>query len=323
MKYHHLSHEERDHLAVLRSQGKTLREIARILGRSIGTLSRELSRNRHKPRWGPPIYYPHTAHRLAQQRLRLSHWSPRLKNTALRQEIWKLLEKRWSPELIAGRLESVRPDLPRVCKETIYQWIYGDRRDLIPYLAQAHKKRRPRRFGHHKRISIAGRISIQQRPLTIAQRTEAGHWETDLVVGSGAGALQVLVERYSRFSRLRRIALKSAGASRAALTFLLQDLPPALRRSITYDNGPENAEHQVLNEDLDLQSYFCEPYHSWEKGTVENTNGLIRRFIPKGTCLETLPESAIVQLEDWLNDRPRKILQFKTPREVFQALCCT
>ncbi len=323
MKYHHLSHEERDRLAVLRSEGKTLRQIAEVLGRSIGTLSRELGRNKHKPPWGAKVYYPYTAHRMAQQRLCLSHRSPRLKSHALRQEVWKFLEKRWSPELIAGRLRCVRPDLPTIGKEAIYQWIYKDRRDLICYLAQAHKKRRPRRFGRHKRLVIPGRISIQQRPIVVQSRTEAGHWETDLLMGSGSAALQVLVERCSRFSRLRKIALKSAGASRAALTWLLQGIPPAVRRSITYDNGLENVEHQTLNDDFDLQSYFCEPYHSWEKGTVENTNGLIRRFIPKSTPLETLSESSLVQLENWLNDRPRKILQFKTPREVFEALCCT
>jgi transposase, IS30 family len=322
MNYKHLSHEERDRLAVLRSQGKTLREIAKILGRSIGTLSRELRRNLHKPRWGARVYYPHAAHKLAGQRLSLSHRSPRLKSLALRQEVWKLLEKRWSPELIAGRLRSVRPDLPSIGKEAIYQWIYQDRRDLIPYLARAHRQRRPRRFGRRKRIAIPGRISIHQRPLAIENRTEAGHWETDLIVGSGAMALQVLVERQSRFSRLRQIPLKSAGASRAALTRLMEQIPPLLRRSITYDNGPENVEHRVLNDDFDLQSYFCEPYHSWEKGTVENTNGLIRRFVPKGTPLNVYTSEQIQSLEDWLNDRPRKILQYQTPREVFKA-CCT
>ena len=145
----------------------------------------------------------------------------------------------------------------------------------------------------------------------------------DLVVGPGEAGLQVLVERQTRYSRLRKIPRKTAGDSRAALTRLMESLPPALRRSVTYDNGPENAEHRVLNEDLGLCSYFCEPYHSWEKGTVENTNGLIRRFIPKGTPLASLPDGWIVQIEDWLNDRPRKVLNFRTPREVFKAVCCT
>ena len=103
----------------------------------------------------------------------------------------------------------------------------------------------------------------------------------------------------------------------------LEKIPELLRRSITYDNGSENFEHQVLNEDFDICSYFCDPYHSWEKGTVENTNGLIRRFIPRGLRMEELPEELIKTVENWLNDRPRKVLQFKTPREAFEALCCT
>src|SRR5437588_12397002 len=123
MRYHHLTHEERDRLAVLRSQGKTLCEISDVVHRSTATLSRELRRNQ-----GAYGYYPQSAHRLAQRRLRLSHWSPRLKSPALRQEVWHLLEKRWSPELIAGRLRRVRSDLPAVSPEAIYQWIYAERR---------------------------------------------------------------------------------------------------------------------------------------------------------------------------------------------------
>ena len=160
-----------------------------------------------------------------------------------------------------------------------------------------------------------GRVSIQNRPPEINERSEAGHWETDLVVGRGKSALQVLVERKSRMVKLQKIHRKTALASRLALSSLLQNVPAPLRRSITYDNGPENQEHDLLNERMQMLSYFCEPYHSWEKGTVENTNGLILRFFPKRTNFDTIAESEIQQVESWLNQRPRKCLNYKTPAE--------
>jgi IS30 family transposase len=323
MSYHHLNENERDRLAVLRSQGRTLREIAQELGRSFSTLSRELKRNRHKPTWGARVYYPHTAHQKALKRLHQSHRRPRLKCAALHQEVVRLLEGRWSPELIAGRLKRTRPELPGISHEAIYQWIYRRRPDLVVYLARSHPKRRSRWKALKHRVRIPRRISVRERPDAVQARREPGHWETDLILGPGSSALQVLVERQSRYTRLSVLPQRTAAASRAALTRLLASIPAALRRSITYDNGGENSEHLILNEDFDLRSYFCEPYHSWEKGTVENTNGLIRRFIPKQTPLDNLSLTAIVQLENWLNDRPRKILNYQTPREAFHALCCT
>lgn len=314
MKYHHLSQEERDHLAVWLGQGLSLRTIAAKLGRSHSSLSREIERNGRVR-----AYYPHRAQKLSQQRLCLSHRSPRLKCAALREAVWQLLEQRWSPELIAGHLPLLKPELPHITHEAIYQWIYHERRDLIKLLVRSHAKRGQRKSYRKRRIHIPRRISVHQRPKAASQRLEPGHWETDLILGQGTAALQVIVERMSRYSLLRKIPFKSAGHSRAAVTAMLSSLPKVLRRSITYDNGPENAEHLVLNDDLDLCSYFCEPYHSWEKGTVENTNGLIRRFIPKRAPLESFSEASIVKLQNWLNDRPRKILGFKTPRAVFQA----
>lgn len=319
MRYHHLNQEERDRIAVLRSQGKTLRELAQVLGRSAGTLSRELSRNWSQSDGG---YYPHTAQRKATQRLELSHRSPRLKSAALRLAVEAGLRKGWSPELIRGRLKRTRPDLPSISVEAIYQWIYRERRTLVRYLACAHWRRH--RYRYKRGPRIVGRISVRERPPEVQERREPGHWETDFLEGSrGSAVVQVMVERQTRYSRLRRVPNKTAGASRAALTMMLDTIPPALRRSMTYDNGHENAEHQTLNEDFGLRSYFCEPYHSWEKGTVENTNGLIRRHFPKRTRFEELREEQIRSVENWLNDRPRKILQFQTPREAFEALCCT
>lgn len=320
MNYYQLSQDERDRIAELRQAGRTLREIGKELSRSIGTLSRELRRNAKKPAWGPRKYYAAYAQHKAKNRQSKSHERPRLKSAALHQAIVELLERRWSPELIAGRLKRDHPELPTISAESIYQWIYGHRRDLIPKLARAHSKRWPRRSRYKHRMRIPGRVSVQERSEAANCREEAGHWETDLVVGTGPEVLQVLVERKTRYSRLRKVPRKTSGASRAALTVLMDSIPASLRRSITYDNGSENAEHQTLNDDFELRSYFCAPFHSWEKGTVENTNGLIRRFIPKRSNLECFTAEQIQDIEDWLNTRPRKVLQFQTPGEAFQAL---
>lgn len=319
MTYNHMSHKERDKLAVLHNRGLSLRDIARVLGRSIGTLSRELHRNR-----GRRPYYPQHAQEQADKRLRTGHKRMRLKSRLLRYEVEQMLVKGWSPELIAGRITQHRKDLPSISPEAIYQWIYAERPDLIGQLVRSHPKRWPKRYSRwRRRPLIPRRVPLSQRSVAANSRQESGHWETDLVVGPGPVALQVLVERQTRYSRLRRIPDKTAPASRAALTGLLATVPAPLRLSITYDNGSENVEHTVLNEDFEMRSYFCEPYHSWEKGTVENTNGLIRRFIPKRSPLGVLPTERYQQIEDWLNDRPRKCLKFKTPREAFNALCCT
>ncbi len=320
MVYTHLSQEERDRLAVLRSQGETLEAIGRVLGRHPGTLSRELQRNRTGQQRG---YYPHAAHKKAQERRRLAYPEERLKSAALRQAVEERLSQRWSPQLIAGYLKRHRPDLPTITHEAIYQWIYAQRRDLIRWLARAHPQRRyPRRCRLKNRVRIPGRQCVSERPELASRREQAGHWETDQIVGAGAMALQVTVERQSRKADLRKVATKSAACSRAALTGFFQQVPPVLRRSITYDNGAENTEHQVLNEDFGMTSYFCEPYHSWEKGTVENTNGLIRWFFPKGTRWEEIPDDAIAEVEAWLNNRPRKVLGYQSPNEVYQAISC-
>jgi IS30 family transposase len=319
MTYTHMTEKERDHLAVYRSRGLSLRTIAARLSRSIGTLSRELKRNR-----GHTGYFAQHAQSQSQTRLRTRHKRMRLKSHVLRHEVEQMLVKGWSPELIAGRIRTHRKDLDSIGYEAIYQWIYSERPDLIGSLVRSHPKRWLRRYRPYRRYAgIPGRVSILERPEAANTRSEAGHWETDLIVGPGLPALQVLVERQSRYSKLRGIPNKTAPASRAALTGLLTTVPEHLRRSITYDNGSENFEHTVLNDDFAMTSYFCQPYHSWEKGTVENTNGLIRRFVPKRTRIDSIAPERFQQIEDWLNDRPRKCLKFQTSREAFNAACCT
>ena len=311
--YEHLSLHERERVAVWRGQGMSLRDMASRLGRSASTLSRELNRNRSFH----GAYWPQKAQERADQRLCNGHKHPRLKTRVMQFEVERMLGFGWSPELIAGRIRTHRPDLPSISPEAIYQWIYTLRPDLIGHLLRAHPKRRKRWKTKQRGIRIPDRKSILERPASINDRSQAGHWESDLIVGSGRAALQVAVERTSRYTRIEKIPNKTAVASRTALERIWAPLPASLRRSVTYDNGSENVEHLILNERLGMRSWFCQPYHSWEKGQVENTNGLIRRFIPKRANLDQLQDDSIRSIEKWLNDRPKKVLNFKTPSEAF------
>lgn len=316
--YQHITEEERNQILILLNRKKTFREIAKIVGRHVSTISREVKKNHGRRR-----YRAHRAHQRAMENHRQSHQRMRLKSHALRIEVEKLLIRGWSPELIAGRLKQ-RFDLPATNPESIYQWIYAETPHLKGYLVRQHSHRWHKGKGRkHKKSHIPYRISIQQRPQIINDRQQEGHWETDLIVGKGKAAIQSSIERQTRYTKLKKIPTKTAIVSRLALASQLSPLPPHLRRSLTYDNGSENTEHHLLNESLNLQSYFCEPYHSWEKGTVENNNGLIRRFFPKQTNFDNISDQQIQQVESWLNHRPRKCLNFKLPTEAFNALCCT
>lgn len=317
-KYRHLTLHERERISVWRGRGFSIRDIARKLGRHHTSLCREINRNR-----GLHGYWANKANERAGNRERNGHKRSRLKSHAIRSEVERMLKKGWSPELAAGRLRLDHPELPGVCHEAIYQWIYKERRDLVGYLTRAHLKRRRRWKGSSRKIRIPERVSINKRPSRINKREQPGHWEADLVIGTGRAALEVAVERTSRLTRIGKSPSKTARDSRQCLERLLRPVPAKLRRSITYDNGSENVEHQLLNEALGMNSWFCEPYHSWEKGQVENTNGLIRRFIPKSTNLDDLSGDQIQKIEDWLNHRPKKVLNFRTPHEVFSVLWCT
>jgi transposase, IS30 family len=315
--YKHLTTEERDQLAVLHSRGLNLRDIGARLGRSPSTLSRELCRNRSRRN----SYLPHKAQSRAEHRHREGHKRMRLKSRVLRYEVEQHLMKGWTPELIAGHFRKFRHELPSISTEAIYQWIYREAPHLIGCLPRAHKQRYPKQKGRKMRkTKIPHRVPIEQRPASANTRQEPGHWESDLMVGRGRVALQNTVERTSRCVRLRRVAQKSAASCRKALESVLAPLPRDMRRSVTYDNGTENTEHLLLNAAIQTCSYFCEPYHSWEKGTVENRNALVRRFFPKRSNFDMIQDDAIQVAEDWINNRPMKCLGFKTPNQVFASL---
>lgn len=316
--YKHLTIHERDLLSVLKSKGKSLRDIANILKRSPSTLSRELRRNAPKVRRG--YYLAHRAQERSDHRNCLSRTHPRLKAPKTRSLVRRKLKTGWSPEIISGWLWKEHPKL-YVSHEAIYQWIYTQAREWIPYLVRAHKRRKLKgQSKHHRVLHVPDRVSIKKRPKHVQKRCQIGHWETDTMISRASPeTIQVTVERKSRFTRLAKLRHKVARQMSSALNRRLSRYSKRCRLTITYDNGPENHEHMRTNRILGTRSYFCEPYHSYEKGTVENTVGLVRRFLPKKTDFSKISKSNIRRIENWLNHRPRKCLGFKTPAEVFNT----
>jgi transposase, IS30 family len=317
--YIQLTSEERDRIAVLRAQEKNSSDIAWILGRSKSTICRELKRNK-SPVYG--IYLSHKAHERAAKRKYEAALRPRLKDSALMGYVIKKLRRGWSPEQIAGRIAQELPG-QSISHEAIYQFIY-DRQtlkemDLRPLLPRRHRKRLP--YGHsrkHRKLHIPQRVSINERPAAINERLEYGHWEADTMIArQSVSSLGIALERLSRRMHIAKLPAQTARNLRTALNRRLGRHPQHLRKSITYDNGAENVEHMLTNKVLGTKSYFCEPYHSWEKGAVENGLSLIRRFLPKKTNFDTITTEEVKQIETLLNNRPRKCLSFKTPNEVF------
>ncbi len=319
ISYSHLSLAERDRLAIFRARGLSINEIARRLKRNKSTVSRELERNRG------PVYNSYgggSADRRARQRRRLASRRECLKTARIRAYVRTKIRLGWSPEQIAGRLSDDLSGLS-ISHEAIYQYIYHPmirrQENLVPFLPRAHWKRQQKGHRHtHRDPHIPERVSICHRPAHIERRKQLGHWENDLVISRRSPvALNILVERKSRFTKIAKVQSHKPHHTRCAITRTLAQYPKRARRSITYDNGHENLEHREVNEVLGTASYFCEPYHSWEKGTVENTVGLVRRVFPKKTDFTRVTTRAIKRLERRLNNRPRKSLYFKTPKEVF------
>lgn len=315
--YKHLSVEERDHLAVLKGKGYGIRDIARVLKRSPSSISRELKRN------APPIntgyYLAHRAHQRYVVRNQQRACRFRLKTKRIRSYVSRQLKRGWSPELISGRLAHLWPQ-ETVSPEAIYQWVYIEATQLIPCLVRHHRRRLS--FGHsrrHAKNHIPGRVPIDKRPKVINQRKQFGHWETDTMVSRESKvAVRALAERQSRFTKLGKLKRKTAPQMSHSLNRTLCHYPKKARLSLTYDNGTENTNHLDTNLVLGTKSFFCAPFHSWEKGTVENTIGLVRRHLPKKTDLAKVSPKKLKTIERWLNNRPRKCLGFKTPAEVFR-----
>lgn len=318
--YVQLKLEERDKLAILKAEGKSIREIARVLNRDHSTIVRELKRN--AAQINKDYYLPSKAQQQASARKKEAAHRCKIQDSKLRDYITQHLELGWSPEIIAGR---IKQDLKgySISHESIYQYIYNHAPELRRHLARKHRKRWSKgRNRKHQKNHIPQRISISERAPQVDHRIRFGHWEADMMEGlrSEKPALNVLVERKTRMVQITKLSDRSAKTTRKAVIERLQNVSPKARRSITYDNGHENTQHHQVNHLLKMRSYFCDPYSSWQKGTVEQTIGLVRRFIPKGWDLTSVQPRFIARIEYLLNHRPRKCLGFATPAEIFQKL---
>lgn len=318
-KYSHLSLTEREEISIALNNGKKVSEIAKTLNRDISTLYREINRNNAKI--NNVQYRANRAQIRADERKKESHIRKRLSNQEIQNYVINKLQLDWTPEIIVGKLRLEKPEL-KTNHESIYLWIYNDRRDLIKYLPRAHRMRQKRSSIKNKRcIRVQDRTMIDKRPAHVENRIEPGHFEADTAVSrQSKAAIMAVSERTSRFLIAKKIEAKTAACMHYALVSSFKNLPKKFVKSITYDNGTENTNHILTNKALNTTSYFCNPYHSWEKGTIENRIGKIRRYFPKKTNWSLITQAEIDMVVKKINTRPMKCLGFKTPEEVFFAL---
>jgi IS30 family transposase len=327
-EYSSLKIEERTQLGVLRTQGLTQKQMAKQLGRSASTVSRELSRHRHAQHgYLAAAAQQQAGHRRAQAKAGRRKLGTQF-DTPLGQFVLHELRRALSPEQIAGRLKLMHPDDPtqRVSHETIYSAVYmvprGElRSQIIAALRQSHAKRLPRARGKPRKGNIADLVPLSERPAQADSRQVPGHWEGDFIKGArNASAIGTAVERTSRFVLLTQMNGCTATRALEGFTRRFNGVIPELRKSFTYDRGSEMARHLELTAATGMPVYFCEPYSPWQRGSNENTNGLVRQFLPKGMDLSTVTPQKLAYIEAMLNDRPRKVLGFRTPREVYTEL---
>ena len=322
--YDQLGLEERIEIYRHWKSGLSVRHIGRLIGRAASTISRELRRNSKKTKAWPGGYCAVRAEELAGRRRR---WDARFKlarQPDLRHHVRDRLAMGWSPEQIAGRLALEGSDLT-VSHESIYRYVYhrSDQKDYWHRLLPRAKSRRGRlgQRGGSPVDHIKERIPISARPAPANVRHEEGHSEADLMLFARYGqAVLVAHERLSRFVWLSRQPNKTAKATARSLITLLSDIPAALRRSMTFDNGTEFAQHTRLRKDLSMDTYFCDPHAPLQKAGVENAIRRIRRRLPRKTDLATLSNAKLKRIIDAYNATPRKCLGYKTPKEVFYSL---
>jgi IS30 family transposase len=323
-QYRHLDSSERAVIMVMRRDGSSLRAIARRLDRAPSTISREVARQPERRQ------LPYEATRAAAQafaRSRKSRNPRKLKpGGALFEAVAAHLRQGWSPLQIAGRLRRMHPDDAgrSVCHETIYLALYALprgalRRELLACLRQGHQQRRARSRGADRRKDrIAEELRIAARPENVEERRIPGHWEGDLLKGAhNRSAVGTLVERSSRLVMIAQMDKADALSAQQAFERLFEPIPPNLKKTLTYDRGSEMARHADLTRSTGVKVYFADPYAPWQRASNENMNGLIRQYLPKGTDLSRHSQDDLDAIAHLLNTRPRKVLDFQTPREVF------
>jgi IS30 family transposase len=323
--YHRLSFQERLIIQSLWVGGYTKTAIANQLHRHKSTVTREINR---WARGEGNRYDARLAHWNAEQQYSVKHFKEKLTdNTRLRTYVFDKLALRWSPQQIAGRIRIDHPGDQEmtISHEAIYTFIYRRRKGslnkrLIKLLTLQRTRRRKTYVSRGvSQTKISDRLSISERPERANDRSQVGHWEGDLMIGAGQGsAIATLVERKTRFTCVIKVGDRKSETVTKAIANRLKELPLSLRRSMTYDNGSEMANHAWLTYTTGTKVYFANPYSSWERGSNENTNGLIRRFFPKSTDFSKVSYRELVDLEHRLNNRPRKVLGYKTPLEAMR-----
>jgi len=320
-----LSFEERIEIQALRRAGSGVRAIARELGRSPSTISRELVGKSNSRR-----YIATRAQAITWEKARRPRPSKLAMNSGLRTVVQGWLKLNYSPEQIAGRLKREFPTDPemQVSHETIYQAIYlisrgGLQREVTTRLRTGRAMRHPSRKTDERRGRISGMTMIADRPADADDRTFPGHWEGDLIVGKDSkSAIGTVVERHSGYLLLVRLDpnLNRVEALTQGLTAKLADLPDTLRHTLTWDQGKEMTQHAKIAIDADIDIYFCDPHSPWQRPSNENTNGLLRQYFPKGTDLSIYSQHDLDYVQWEMNDRPRKRLQFAKPNEIIENI---
>jgi transposase, IS30 family len=312
--YLHLSDDEREQIGVLRAAGRSIGAIALGLGRAKSTITRELRRNRLPSGRYSPL------HAAGAYQLRRRREAAIEKDKVLQTFVRDRLAEGWTPEQISGWLKGGNERYLRgIGCETIYAFIYRAAQkaeQLWRYLTRRHKRRRPRR-SRPSRDTIKDRVSIHERPKDIDARTEAGHWEGDLIICKRTRPVLVLHERKSRVTLAMRLAGKTAAETISVMLAVFARIEPALRKSITFDNDTVFAQHALLRTMRAMTTWFCDAYASWQKGGVENANGRLRRWLPRQIDIDQVSDAEIQDIVLTANLTPRKCLGFKTP---FQAI---
>src|SRR5258708_4381196 len=320
-----LQPEERMTIASMRQQGSSVRAMARTLGRSGATVSREVARNTCATLGyaSAPAQTLSTARREAARPPGKLHAQSVAWRVVLTLLAWK-----WSPQQISGTLKRMWPNDPaqHVSHETIYTAIYAQprgelRRQLIACLRHGHSTRMSRKRGTDRRGQIPDMVSIHVRPPEVDDRVMPGHWEGDFIKGAGnQSSVGVLVERTSRLVLLAKMEAATAASALAGFTAKLNSIAAPLRQSFTYDQGKEMTRHQDLSAATGVKVYFCDPHSPWQSGTCENTNGLLRQYLPKGTDLSIYSQDELDAIADSLNSRPRATHAFHSPFELFERM---
>ena len=327
MIYKHFSVEERELIQLRLWEKRSIRAIARELGRPPSSVSREINRNL------PAIHYrytPRLAHERALSNRKSRGRQDRLKNERIRGYVIIHLKRRWSPEQIAGTIEAAVDET--ISHEAIYQYIYAQIhrqgygwvkpgcQDLRPYLRRKRKRRFRKGARRGQRCFKPKGASIDERPKEVEQRGRIGDWESDTVESiDHKPGVNTLVERKSGLVLITRLTDKTSAATASAISDRLDDLPQNVKQTITFDNGPENSNWPILEKQTRIKTFFAHAYHSWERGCNENANGLIRDYFPKKTDFTVVSDEEIKYVENELNNRPRKRLGFRTPLEVFSV----